>query len=132
MERSILKLTLLFCLAGLAACSTGNPTGREVRSETKEMRKAAVILAAKEGNYYFNLRANNVFDYYGTAVGMIKAELYAGTYERRGDSLYLAFHNNYQPGDLTNKGFIDRSANQVVLLSKDPGQHRRLGILLGK
>jgi hypothetical protein len=113
------------------ACATfERSTGREVRKETKEKRKSPIVLTAKEGNYYLNLRQNKFFDYYGKKMGVTKADLYAGVYEIKGDSLFLAFQNDYQPGDLIGKGLIDRTSNQVILFAKDPAQNRKLGIIL--
>lgn len=123
---------LLAVLLALASCKTSGDaaTAKEVRKETREHRKSPIVLTAKDGSHYFNLRENGFFDYFGKALGVVKAELYAGTYERKGDSLMLAFHNNFQPQDLVNKGFIDHAANQIVLVSKEPGQDRRMGIIL--
>jgi hypothetical protein len=123
---------ILGCFFLLIACGTfERSTGREVRKETKEKRKSPIVLTAKEGNYYLNLRQNKFFDYYGKKMGVAKDELYAGVYEIKGDSLFLAFQNDYQPGDLTGKALIDRSNNQVTLFAKDPAQNRKLGIILG-
>jgi hypothetical protein len=123
---------VLGCFFLVIACSTfERSTGREVRKETKEKTKSPIMLTAKEGNYYLNLRQNNFFDYYGKKMGVSKADFYAGVYERKGDSLFLAFHNDYQPGDLTGKALIDRINNQVILFAKDPVQNRKLGIILG-
>jgi hypothetical protein len=57
--------------------------------------------------------------------------LYAGTYELKGDSILLAFYNNFQPGDLTNMGFVDRVNNEVVLIAKNPAKNRKMEIILG-
>jgi hypothetical protein len=122
----ILSLFLFACAA------RDRSSAREVKKETREKRKAPIVLSAKDGNYYFNLRQNNFFEYYGVTLGVTKADLYAGSYEMKGDSLLLAFQNNYKPADLTGTGFIDRTNNQVVLISKDTSQNRKLGILLGE
>lgn len=117
----------------LGACSSPRrSTGREVKSETRDKRKAPVIFAAKQDDYYFNLRQNSFFDYFGQNQASGKTELYAGTYTRKGDSLFLGFHNNYQPDDLTGKGFIDRRSNTLLLISKDTSRHRRMPIILNE
>jgi len=124
-----------FAIVGLfyvLACSTpGRSSGREVKKETKDKRKSPIILTAKEGNYYINLRQNNFFDYYGLDSNN-KAQLYAGSYEFKGDSLMMAFYNNNQPGDLIGKGLVDKAANQLILFSKDAGKNRKMEILLGR
>ena len=130
MNTTLVRFALLGCLYLILSCSLfERSTGREVRKETKDKRKSPIVLAAKEGNFYLNLRENKFFDYYGMKMGVSKAELYAGVYEIKGDSLFLAFQDDYQPGDLTGKGLIDRTRNQIILFSKDPAQHRRLGIV---
>ena len=127
----LLRFMVFCCLAVVVACSTSDrSTGREVKKETKDQRKSPIVLAAKEGNFYFNLRENMVFDYYGLTLGITKAELYAGRYQLNGDSILMAFHNNHKPEDLTGMGFIDRAKKQVVLISKDTAQNRKLGIIL--
>jgi len=132
MKSSTLKKQfVLSCLIIALSCSTSDrSTGREVKKETRDKRKSPIVLAAKQENFYFNLRENNYFDYYGMTLGVAKAELYAGMYELKGDSLSMAFHNNHKPEDLTGTGFIDRARNQVVLLSKDTAHNRRLEIIL--
>ena len=131
MKTSSLFSLLLICVLSLGACATRDRNSvRQVKKETKDKRKAPIVLSAKEGNYYFNLRQNNFFEYYGVTLGVTKADLYAGSYERKGDSLLLAFQNNYKPQDLTSMAYIDRVNRQVLLISKDTSQNRRLGILL--
>ncbi len=122
-------ITSGFLFLVLACSSPQRSTGREVKKETKDKRNAPIILAAKQGNYYLNLRKNNFFDYFGLDSATQKAQLYAGMYELKGDSLLLAFYNNYNPGDLTNVGWIDRAKNQVVLLAKDTAKNKRMDII---
>lgn len=118
-------------LFALGCSSFERSGGREVKKETKDKRKAPVVLTAKAGDYYINLRQNNFFDYFGLDSNN-KAKLYAGSYELKGDSLMMAFYNSYQPGDLIGKGFIDRKRNQLILISKDTAKNRRMEILLEK
>lgn len=127
MKMPFIALASIFVLL---ACHTGQNSQREVIRETREKRKAPIILTAKQDNFYFNLRRNNFFDYYGLKLGVAKAELYAGTYQLKGDTILLAFQNSYQPGDLTGKGLIDRRHNQVILFSRDTAQNRKLEILM--
>lgn len=132
MKTAFVGLVLSGYLCFTVSCTVfERSSGREVRKETKEKMKSPIVLTAKEGNFYLNLRENKSFDYYGLKMGVTKADFYAGVYERRGDSLFLAFHNDYQPGDLTGKGLVDRTSNQVVLFAKDPAQNRKLNIVLG-
>jgi hypothetical protein len=127
-----LQLITGLCLVFVFACSSPErSTGREVKKETRDKRKSPIILSAKQGNYYLNLRANNFFDYFGLDSATSKTELYAGTYELKGDSLLLGFYNNYQPGDLTNTGIVDRTNNLVILIAKDPAKNRTMGIIVG-
>jgi hypothetical protein len=123
------------CMAGLvmigflASCSTVyDQTSREVEKETREKRKYNVLLTAKGGGYTINLRENSFFDYHGRAEAETRSSLFAGTYERKGDSLFLAFHNNYKPTDLTGLGRIDESRKTLVLFSKDFGRDRQMTI----
>ncbi|HEU4633629.1 MAG TPA: hypothetical protein VFS22_06575 [Flavisolibacter sp.] len=125
------------CLAGLcllfaASCSSPErSTGREVKKETRDQRKSPIVFSARQGNYYLNLRENKFFDYFGLDSASNKAELYAGTYELKGDSLFLGFYNNFQPGDLTNTGLVNRAKNELVLLAKDPAKNRKMEIIVG-
>lgn len=117
------QLILLLCVAMLAtACASNRDTAKEVKKETSEQRKAPVVLAAKTGDQSFNLRQYNFFDY--TEGG----QLYAGTYNMKGDSVMLGFHNNFKPEDLIGKGLVDRPGGVLVLFSKDAARHRRLSI----
>ncbi|HEX2606243.1 MAG TPA: hypothetical protein VHK91_02645 [Flavisolibacter sp.] len=107
----------------LANCRSVEPgTGREVKKDTRDKRKLSILLTAssKEDNqeHLFNLREQNFFDYSTKASGLSKTELYAGTYSRRGDSVFLAFFNNYKPGDLTGIGIIHEAAHEFLLLGK--------------
>jgi hypothetical protein len=133
MNSSVLLRFFAGCtLVFVFACSTSEgASSREVKKETKEKRKSPIILSAKQGNYYLNLRENKFFDYFGLDSATNKTELYAGTYEWKGDSLLLGFYNNFQPGDLTNTGLIDRVTNEVVLIAKNPAKNRRMEIILG-
>jgi hypothetical protein len=120
------------CFLFVFACSTSRgSTSREVKKETSDKRKSPTILVAKEGNFYLNLRQNNSFDYFGLDSATKKAGLYAGSYELKGDSLLLAFYNNFKPADLTNLGFVDRAKNEVILLAKDTTHNRRMEIIKG-
>ncbi len=119
-------------LAGFLACSAPErSTSREVKKETRDKRKSPIVLTAREGDYYLNLRQNNFFDYFGKDPASNKADLYAGTYKIEGDSLLLGFYNNYAPSDLTNMGYIDKSHNMLTLFSKDPSKNRKMQILFG-
>jgi hypothetical protein len=116
----------------LSHCSTSDrATGREVKKETRDKRKSPIILTAKQGDYYMNLRENHFFDYFGLDSATNKAQLYAGNYEIKGDSLLMGFYNNHRPADLTNTGLFDRARNQLVLIAKDESKNRRMDIILG-
>ena len=131
MNTVFIRFLIYGCILFLLSCSTSNrSTSREVKKETRDKRKSPIILAAKQENYYFNLRENKYFDYFGMTLGIAKAEFYAGRYELKGDSILLGFHNNHKPQDLTGMGFIDRAKKEVVLFSKDTVNNRRLTIIL--
>ncbi len=85
-------------------------------------------MSAQGMGYTLNLRDQNFFDFQGRGPDESGSSLYAGTYERKGDSLLLGFHNNYKPMDLTGTGMINRTNNTVTLFSKDPSKHRMLTI----
>lgn len=123
--------TVWSLLLFFACSSPEKSTGKEVKKETRDQRKSPIILSARQGSYYLNLRENKFFDYFGLDSATNKAELYAGTYELKGDSLLMAFYNNYQPGDLTNTGLVNRARNELVLLAKDPAKNRRMEIIVG-
>jgi hypothetical protein len=125
--------SLLFILpmSSLSCSTPERSSSREVKKETKDKRKSPIVLTAKEGDYYLNLRQNNFFDYFGKDPASNKADLYAGTYKIEGDSLLLGFYNNYAPQDLTNMGFIDRKNNLLTLFSKEPSKNRKMQILFG-
>jgi hypothetical protein len=121
--------TGLVMIGLFASCSTlYDQTSREVEKETREKRKYNVLLTAKGGGYTINLRENSFFDYHGRAETETRSSLFAGSYERKGDSLFLAFHNNYKPTDLTGLGRIDESRKTLVLLSKEFGRDRQMTI----
>ena len=121
-----MRILYFSALLFLASCGvTGDSSQAEVKKETKEKRKAPIVFAAKSGNFVFNLRNNDVFDYFGPG------ELYAGTYVRNGDSILLGFHNNHKPAELNGRGFINNASKELLLASDDPTKHRRLTILLG-
>ena len=84
-------------------------------------------MSAEGQGYVMNLREKSFFDYSGKAAGESSSNLYAGTYERKGDSLFLAFYNNYKPADLTGIG-IFKTGNRLWLLSKDSTNHRQLTV----
>jgi hypothetical protein len=130
MNYSRIPVSFILCFFIVSCTIRDRSSVREVKKETKEKRKEPVILSAKEGNYYFNLRENNFFEYYGKTLGVTKAELYAGSYQKKGDSLMLAFQNNFKPADLTNSAYIDRTNKQLILISKDTSQNRKLAIIL--
>lgn len=119
--RLLYSIVLLF----LISCGATATNQSQVKKETKEKRKAPVIFAAKSGSFFFNLRNNDYFDYYGPG------ELYAGTYVRKGDSLLLGFYNNHKPIELNGMAFINNASKELVLISDDSSKHRRMAILLG-
>jgi hypothetical protein len=126
--RSLLFIGIL----SFFSCSTPErSSSREVKKETRDKRKSPIILTAKEGDYYLNLRQNNFFDYFGKDPSSNRADLYAGTYKIEGDSLLLGFYNNYAPQDLTSMGYIDRKNNLLTLFSKDQTKNRKMQILFG-
>jgi hypothetical protein len=121
-----MRILYFAALVLLASCGvTESSTQNEVKKETRDKRKAPIIFAAKSGNYFFNLRNNDFFDFYGPG------ELYAGTYVRKGDSILLGFHNNHKPPELNGRAFINNASKEFLLASDDPSRHRRLTILLG-
>lgn len=128
-KTTCLRLLAGICLLMSFACSTPDrASGREVKKDTKDKRKSPVVLTARQGNYYINLRENDFFDYYGLDTTN-KVQLYAGTYELKGDSLMMAFYNNHQPGDLIGKGFIDKANNWLILFAKDATKNRKMQII---
>ena len=122
---------MTIALAGLIlislACSSTRKTEKAVENEIKEKLNFAVVTEATGNGYTLHLRENNFFDFQGK--DSTKAHLYAGTWERRGDSLFLGFHSNYHPEDLTGTGIFDRPNNLIILFSKDITRHRRLTIV---
>jgi hypothetical protein len=124
--KSILLFTALFWTA--ISCSTSRNTGKEVENETREKLKYAVVTQASGDGYTLHLRENAFFDFQGKGPTETHSNLYAGTWERRADSLFLAFHSNYQPEDLTGTGKFDRANNLIILFSKDISRHRKLVI----
>ena len=125
----IFRILVLVCLvSGALACSTTQKTGKEVENETKDKLKYAVITTAAGDGYTLHLRENDFFDFQGKGATESNSNLYAGTWQKRGDSLFLAFHSNYQPGDLTGSGRFDLPNNLIILFSKDISRHRRLVI----
>ncbi len=123
-----LNMLLPVIIAGtIASCSGTKEISEEVRDETREKRKYGILLSAEGQGYVLNLREKNFFDYSGKAAGESGSNLYAGSYERKGDSLFLAFYNNYKPNDLTGIG-IFKQANILWLLSKDSSKHRQLSV----
>src|SRR6476620_12522145 len=133
MNRPFTWCILLFIVMLLSfSCSTPErSSSREVKRETRDKRKSPIVLTAKEGDYYLNLRQNNFFDYFGKDPSSNRTDLYAGTYKIEGDILLLGFYNNYQPADLTSIGYIDRTNNLLTLFSKDPSKNRKMQILFG-
>ena len=125
------SLLFIFIISALSCTTPEKSSSREVKKETRDKRKSPIVLTAKEGDYYLNLRQNNFFDYFGKDPASNKADLYAGTYKIEGDSLLLGFYNNYAPQDLTNMGYIDRKNNLLTLFSKDPSKNRKMQILFG-
>ena len=124
-------LLFIFLIASISCTTPEKSSSREVKKDTRDKRKSPIILTAKEGDFYLNLRQNNFFDYFGKDPASNKADLYAGTYKIEGDSLLLGFYNNYAPQDLTNMGYIDRKNNLLTLFSKDPSKNRKMQILFG-
>ena len=110
------------------ACSTNRKTGKEVENETKDKLKYAVITTAVGEGYTLHLRESAFFDYQGKGPTESNSNLYAGTWQKRGDSLFLAFHSNFQPTDLTGSGKFDMPNNLIILFSKDFTRHRKLVI----
>lgn len=125
------SLLVILMISSLSCSTPERSSGREVKKETRDKRKSPIILTAKEGDYYLNLRQNNFFDYFGKDPASNKADLYAGTYKIEGDSLLLGFYNNYQPADLTSMGYIDKANNLLILFSKNPSRNRKMQILFG-
>jgi hypothetical protein len=124
-------LLFIFLIASISCTTPEKSSSREVKKDTRDKRKSPIILTAKEGDYYLNLRQNNFFDYFGKDPASNKADLYAGTYKIEGDSLLLGFYNNYAPQDLTNMGYIDRKNSLLTLFSKEPSKNRKMQILFG-
>jgi hypothetical protein len=110
------------------ACSSSRQRSNEVENEIKEKLKFAIITTASGDGYTLNLREKDFFDFQGKGPAESKSNLYGGSWERKGDSLFLAFQMNHHPEDLTGTGKFDRANNLIILFSKDITRHRRLVI----
>lgn len=115
----------------LLSCSTTSSTSKEVKKDTKDKRDLPVLFYAKAAdpakNYFINLRADSFFDYHDKGTDA-KDQLYAGTYTIKGNTLVLAFQNNYHPAGLTDRATIDTVKKEIVLLAEDPSQNRKMRI----
>ncbi|HEU0112585.1 MAG TPA: hypothetical protein VFQ73_17040 [Flavisolibacter sp.] len=105
------------------SCATTSG-GKEVKQDTEEKRKLPVIYYGKSasGDYYIYLRTRDFFDYHE------KGELYAGTYTIEGNNLSLAFQNNIHPDELTNKGIVDKTKGEIIIIAKNTSANRRMMI----
>ena len=121
----LLGLLIAFSLA--LSCSTTRNTGKDVEQEIEDKLKLRALITATGDGYTLSLRENNFFDYQGKSPTETKSNLYAGTWERKADSLLLGFHSNHHPRDLTGTGIIDEKNSLIILFSKEL-RHRRLVI----
>jgi hypothetical protein len=92
--------------------------------ETRELKKSPAILKASNINNLTNdkleLRANNSFTYSSNIRGKQKIVIYAGTFDRKKDTLMLHFHNQHKDSLWTGIAVINEVSRQITFLSKYP------------
>ena len=115
--------SLSILLIILLSCTVPDKASLTVMSETRKLQESPVILkAANQGNLTndkLELRANNSFTYSSNVRGTQKIVIYVGTFDPKGDTLFLNFHNNHKDSLWTGMAVIDKAANTVTFLSKD-------------
>jgi hypothetical protein len=90
-----------------------------------------VFIATNYGNLtndHLKLRANNSFTYSSNIRGSQKIVYYAGTFDQKGDTLLLNFHNNHKDSLWTGKAVIDKAANTITFLAKDATANKEMVI----
>jgi len=124
--------TLLFSLFLLVSCTVPDKASLSVLRETRNLRKSPITLKAqRNGEITYDrleLRANNSFKYQCIVRGTQKIVIYAGTFTRIGDSLFLVFHNNHKDKLWTGKAFIDTINTEVTIIALDPQLTKHLTI----
>jgi hypothetical protein len=124
-----------FLLVILASCTVPDKASLEVMRETKSLQKSPIVLRAtnhgKATDDKLELRENNSFKYQSHLLGTQKITIYAGTFNKIGDTLILHFHNGHKDSLWTGKAVIDRPANTITIFSKDTSFNTQL-IIGGK
>ena len=59
---------------------------------------------------------------------MPQVKSFPGTYTIEGNNLSLAFQNNIHPDDLTNKGIVDKTKGEIIIIAKNTSANRRMMI----
>ena len=66
---------------------------------------------------HFELKKGNYFRYFRKVIGLVKSEVYTGSYTVVNDTIVLNFCNNNIPDKLTGKGIFDKSGKSITLFT---------------
>ena len=124
---------LKILLLTLFSCTAPDKASLRVSNETRSLNKAPVVLKAeaKVGPTYHRLemRENNSFRYHTITPGTQRTVIYAGIFQRKGDSLTMNFHNNHKDSLWTGKAVFDKDGDRLTILSNTPSNHLHLYII---
>jgi hypothetical protein len=123
----------LFLLLALASCTVPDKASLKVLRETRESRNSPVVLKAhksgKETEDQLELRENNSFFYQSRVAGSQKSVIYAGTFTKKNDTLFLSFQDNHKDSLWTGEAIMDTITNEITFLSKNTNYNKQLPIV---
>ena len=127
---------LLLILLALASCTVPDKASMKVLRETKKSRSSPVVFKAyksgKETEDQLEIRENNSFLYQSRIVGSQKSAIYAGTFTKKNDTLFLSFHDNHKDSLWTGEAIVDTITKEITILSKNPDYNKQLHIVKQK
>ena len=124
---------LLLILLAFVSCTVPDKASLKVLRETRKSRSSPVTLKAyKSGKKtvdQLELRENNSFFYQSRIAGSQKSVIYAGTFTKKNDTLFLSFHDNHKDSLWTGLAIVDTINKEITLLTKNADYNIQLPIV---
>jgi len=124
---------LLLILLTLASCTVPDKASLKVLRETSKSRSSPVTLKAyksgKKTEDQLELRENNSFIFRSRVAGSQKSVIYAGTFTKKNDTLFLSFQDNHKDSLWTGLAIVDTINKEITLLSKNEDYNIQLPIV---
>lgn len=124
--KSVISAALVLVSLIILSCSSSN----NFKKDKKLFYASAIITKYKAiadmNDAYFVIKENNFFEFYRQLFDSVKNTQYPGTYEKKGDTLYLNFYNKKGAELLGSKALVNQNKKEIIFFDTHPSAKKKL------